>query len=229
LADARWPADAALPDADLVVVGVRDDAIAAVCAGVVPRLSGAPVVCHLSGSVSVGALDAAAAAGHATASFHPLQTLPDPVTGAASLAGCHAAVTTLHPAAERLLFGLARTLDMVPFALADDAKPGYHAAASASSNFVAACLALADDLARSAGVPFSAFQPLTRTTVDNVWALGPRAALTGPVARGDLGTVRRQLAATRGEVAGAFRHLVAATALLAGTAEVIGPALEEEA
>ena len=51
------------------------------------------------------------------------------------------------------------------------------------------------DLFDAAGVPFAAAEPLVRAVVDNAFAIGPRAALTGPVARGDVGTVAAQRAA----------------------------------
>ena len=134
--------------------------------------------------------------GAATGSFHPLQSLSDPETGARSLAGAWAGVT-----AEEPLFGLltdlATSLDMIPFRLLDSVKPVYHAAASAASNYVVAALDLAASLLESASVPFEAVGPLSRTAVANAFAQGPRQALTGPIARGDWETVRGQFEAVK--------------------------------
>src|SRR6266540_3786764 len=77
------------------------------------------------------------------------------------------------------------------FRLADEAKPIYHAAAVFASNYLVAITALAEELFRDAGIPEPAelFLPLQRATLDNVAAIGPAAALTGPAVRGDAGTV----------------------------------------
>ena len=84
-----------------------------------------------------------------------------------------------------------------PFRLAEEAKPLYHAAAVFASNYLVAITALADGLFRDAGLPEPAelFLPLQRATLDNVAAMGPAAALTGPAIRGDAGTVAANLEA----------------------------------
>ena len=78
---------------------------------------------------------------------------------------------------------------MVPFELPDHKRAAYHAAASVASNFLVTLQAMAEEVARDAGLePAQArrlLAPLVRTTVENWVALGPEAALTGPVARGD--------------------------------------------
>lgn len=225
LAALGW--EAPLPEADLVVVAVRDDAVSDVAARLVPLVSGSPVVAHLSGALPVAALAPLAAAGRRTGSLHPLQTLPDAVRGSAALAGAWAAVGGADEATARLLEEFARSLGLHPFRLADAARPAYHAAAAVAANFVVTTLAAARDLALRAGVPFEAFRPLVAEVVGNVFALGPEAALTGPVARGDVRTVTAHLAAAKeagvGELVGA---LTAATARLAGTSELIDPVLE---
>ena len=80
---------------------------------------------------------------------------------------------------------------------------------------------MASDLFRVAGVPFGAARPLVEAVVANAFELGPREALTGPVARADVGTVVRQLEAVVSaapEWAETFRTLVRETAAVAGTA-----------
>ena len=115
------------------------------------------------------------------------------------------------------LFALATSLGMHPFELHDEAKPLYHAAAAAASNYSLAALAMSHRLFEAAGVPFSAARPLVEAVVANAFDLGPQAALTGPIVRGDLGTVRSQLAAIEAtapdllEAFKAFGRLTAAT------------------
>jgi predicted short-subunit dehydrogenase-like oxidoreductase (DUF2520 family) len=77
------------------------------------------------------------------------------------------------------------------FMIADDDRAGYHAAACIASNHLVALLGQAERVGASAGVPREAFLDLVRATVENVAALGPVRALTGPAARGDLETLQR--------------------------------------
>ena len=112
---------------------------------------------------------------------------------------------------------------MQPFELDDADKALYHAAAAAAANYPLAALSMARRLFAAAGVPFEAAGPLVRAVVDNAFALGPDVALTGPVARGDVGTVAAQLAAverTDPSLAPHFVSMARATAAVAGTEEV---------
>ena len=199
------------------------ETIAGSIAGRIPAAAGAGAV-HLSGLVARTALDSLAAAGYRTGTFHPLQTLPNPDSGSARLSGAWVGITAddLAP----VLFEFAESLGMKPFTIADDKKSLYHAAAAAAANFPLASLAMSYDLFADAGVPFEAARPLVEAIVANAFELGPRAALTGPVARGDVGTVRKQLdaiaVAEPGWVAD-FATLVKTLARISGN----GPAFEE--
>src|SRR5436305_596031 len=78
----------------------------------------------------------------------------------------------------------------------DDAhRAAYHAAACIASNHLVALLGQVERVAATAGVPLEAYLDLVRQTVENVAALGPAAALTGPAARGDDVTIARHVAA----------------------------------
>jgi predicted short-subunit dehydrogenase-like oxidoreductase (DUF2520 family) len=123
---------------------------------------------------------------------------------------------------------LAQSIGCHPFALADERKALYHAAASAAANYPVAALAMARRLFEAAGVGFGVAEPLIRAAVDNALRLGPEEALTGPVARGDAVTVRAQVEAVGAgapELAEDFAALARATARLAGTAADIEDAL----
>ncbi|MBI5157558.1 MAG: DUF2520 domain-containing protein [Acidimicrobiia bacterium] len=214
-----------LPPCDLVLVAVRDDAIAAVA----ERLSGlageAAGAAHLSGLTSIGAL---APLGIPGGSFHPLQTLPTADSGADRLAGAWVAVTSDDDLLGDRLFALAASLGCHPFERADEQKPLYHAAAAAAANFTLAALAMSRRLFDAAGVDFAAATPLIDAIVANAAAMGPEGALTGPVARGDAGTVRAQVAAVRAAVPELAEHFIAmarATAAIAGTSDRIEEAL----
>jgi predicted short-subunit dehydrogenase-like oxidoreductase (DUF2520 family) len=200
-------------DADAVVLCVPDAEIPAAAAAVA---GAAPFVGHTSGATALTALEPAGAQAFA---LHPLQT----VTGAATrFDGCGCAVAGSSPAALGLADRLARDLGMSPFEVRDDQRAAYHAAASIASNFLVTLEAEAEALAASAGIEgFDArlmLGPLVRATVENWIALGPRDALTGPVARGDHATVAAQraaIAARRPQLEPLFDTLVERTEALA--------------
>lgn len=184
-----------LPQSDLVVIATRDGAIEQVADEVSRHADDVAAVVHLSGLASVATLDVLVERGIAVGSFHPLQTLPTPQAGAERLRGAWFAVTTGDERLRAELHELAVSMGSHPFDLADDFKPLYHAGAAAAANFPLAALAMAADLFEAAGVPFEAAGPLVQAVVANAFEIGPRAALTGPVARGDVDTVMAQLRA----------------------------------
>jgi len=203
---------------ELLIIAVSDDAISAV-ASVLP--TSARAVVHVSGAVPVDVLKPFADSDCAIGSFHPLQTFPNAVVGADRLAGAAIAVTAEGELGETL-FALAESLGCHPFAITDERKPLYHAAASASANYTLAVLAVASKLYIAAGVDPGVAQPLVRAVVDNAFELGPDSALTGPIARGDVATVEAQIAAVRTaapELIDPFIDLGRITADIAGNAD----------
>ncbi len=175
--------DEDLPPADLLMLATRDQAIAPVAAALATRCRDVSAAVHVSGLTPVAALEPLAAAGCAVGSFHPLQTLPSPEAGAARLSGAWVAVTAEEPLRSSL-HELATSIGARSFDLADDRKALYHAAAAAAANFPLLALTMASDLFDAAGVPFAAARPLVEAVVANAFDMGPRPALTGPVARG---------------------------------------------
>lgn len=208
-------------DAAVVLLATPDAAIAEAAAAVAAGLRTDALVLHCSGAHGLDALAPIAAARPDVrlGVLHPLQTLPSAEVGAARLAGAWAAVTG--PAE---VGALAEALGMHPFAVADDDRDRYHAAASIASNHLVALLGQVERVATTAHVPLAAFEPLVRATIDNAFALGPRDALTGPVSRGDVETVRRHLAAVAVDEQRAYRALADAAARLA---ELDDPAMRE--
>lgn len=210
--------DEPLPSCDLVLITVGDSSIAEVVHRLAPRWNPATPAVHVSGFMSVDVLRPLGETGADVGSFHPLQSLPDPERGAEALAGAWAALTA-GDELRSLLHGYATSLAMRPFQLADDAKPLYHAAAAAAANYVVEALGVASDLLDAAQVAPEVMEPLTRRVVENVFAVGAAAALTGPIARGDLPTVHGQMRAASSVSPGLgaeFRLLAEATALRAG-------------
>ena len=210
--------DDPLPECDLLLIAVRDDAIEQVSSMLSPYAGSVPVAAHMSGFTPVTALDDLARAGVATGGFHPLQTLPDPERGAAALAGSFVGIGGGLEATDTLI-ELATSLDMSPFPLADESRPAYHAGASAAANFVITALATAEDLMISARIDPVVTRPLVEQAVANLYQIVGDSPLTGPIARGDIKTVIGQLEAARrvsDPVGEQYRLMAEATAIRAG-------------
>lgn len=164
---------------DLLVLSVPDAVVAKVAAAVTPV--GTTVVAHLAGSLVLEDL----APHPRRASIHPLRAIPSPAT---PLTGAFFAVAG-DPLAERVVSDLGGR----PLVVADQHRVGYHAAATIAANHLVALLGQVERIGAAAGVPLAAYLDLVRGAVDDVERLGPAAALTGPVRRGDRGTVARHL------------------------------------
>lgn len=151
---------------------------------------------HLSGALGTDPLHPLLARGYSLGTLHPLQALADPVLGAEQLQGAAFAVSgdpLALTAARRIVSNLGALILTIPLAR----RPLYHAAAVFASNYLAGLMAAAGRLMAQAGVPeedaLAAILPLARGSLENLARLGPPRALTGPVARGDLETVRLHL------------------------------------
>jgi predicted short-subunit dehydrogenase-like oxidoreductase (DUF2520 family) len=183
---------------DLLLLATPDAAIAAVAASIEPGAS--TVVAHLAGSLGLDVL----APHPRRAALHPLVALPSAAVGVDRLAaGAWFAV-----AGDSLASDVVVELGGRSFEVADDQRVRYHAAACIASNHLVALLGQAERVAAPAGVPLAAYLDLVRATIDNVAELGPAAALTGPVARGDQATVDRHLAALPADERPAYEAMV---------------------
>jgi predicted short-subunit dehydrogenase-like oxidoreductase (DUF2520 family) len=198
------PSDAAR-DVDLLVIATPDAAVAEVAASIRP--DEAAVVAHLSGALGLAPL-----AGHARrAVIHPLVALPDPERGATRLRGAWFGVST---DGDLLALDVVSALEGAPIAIAEDGWVRYHAAAVIAANHLVALLGQVERIAGSVGVPLQAYLDLAQGSLDDVAELGPAAALTGPVRRGDRATVERHLAALPPEERPAYEALAAEAARL---------------
>jgi predicted short-subunit dehydrogenase-like oxidoreductase (DUF2520 family) len=217
LADAGWDVapllgrhddpSAAARDVDLVVVATPDAAVRDVVRTIEPVAT--TVVAHLAGSLGLAALTP-----HPRrAAIHPLVALPAPELGAQRLRGAWFAV-----AGDAIARAVVGALRGRWFEVDDADRARYHAAAVVASNHVVALLGQVERLGEGVGAPFDAYLDLARATVENVAALGPARALTGPAARGDEATIRRHLRALPADERPAYRALAQAARRLAGEA-----------
>lgn len=186
----------AVDQADLVLLTVADDAIAPVAAAL--RWRAGQAVVHCSGATEVAALAPAAQAGAHTGGFHPLQIFSDPEQAARRLAGSTAAIEA-GPALMPTLRALAAVLGMPVTVLPPGMRVRYHVAAGYAASFLLPVLQEAVALWASFGVDeadaLQALLPLSRGTLEAVGARGLAGAVSGPIARGDLGVVQYHLEA----------------------------------
>jgi len=203
--------------APVVLLCVPDDAIAAAADMVVPG----PLVGHCSGVSTLDVLG-----GREAFSLHPLLTVTGPGT---QFQGVWAAIAGNSQRALGLAELLAEILGLRPVQVADTDRAAYHAAASFAANFLVTIESAAAELMATAGLDRAVLLPLARAALENWGRLGP-AALTGPVARGDIGTVARHRAVVHSrtpELAELFDTLVGATERLGARRSISDPIQSE--
>jgi predicted short-subunit dehydrogenase-like oxidoreductase (DUF2520 family) len=218
----RRDAVAVCERSEIALLCVPDDQIESACETIAVAVPPLRLVGHTSGATPLAALAAARRRGAETFGLHPLQTVPD---GATSLAGAPCAVSGSSHDARDAAAALAEQLGMKPFALDDERRAAYHAAASMASNFLVALEESAAELLGEIGVDDARelLAPLVLRSAAN-WAERGGAALTGPIARGDEETVARHLEAiaeVRPELADLYRVLADRTRALAAGPEVV--------
>jgi predicted short-subunit dehydrogenase-like oxidoreductase (DUF2520 family) len=213
-APARYAAGMHLPTGpapDAVLLAVPDDSIGAVARELAALAlpAGTPVL-HLSGALGPEVLAPLSEAGCAVGALHPLAAVADGVGGADRLRGAWYALQG-EGSARVLGEWIVRTASGRLIPLDAEGKALYHAAAVFASNYVVALLAEAERLMSEAGAPAevarAAVAELALGAVENVGAKGAAAALTGPVARGDVATVERHLARLSGAERGLYSLL----------------------
>jgi predicted short-subunit dehydrogenase-like oxidoreductase (DUF2520 family) len=197
--------------AKIVLLTVSDSAIEEVCKQIVAAMptptetpkgddqddghaqSGRPVLAHCSGSLTSDVLAPAKKAGFSTASMHPLQTFPTAQAGLERIPGTYFFIEGQMPGVTALE-RLAQDIGGKPVHILAPAKAFYHAAACAASNFMATLIDFALNIGERADIGRDTFLPalgpLILATAKNIIDLGPAKALTGPIARGDVATLR---------------------------------------
>jgi len=182
--------------AEMVFITTPDDVIAQVC-GEVRWCEGKSVV-HCSGAHSVDILESAKRLGAAVGSFHPLQTFADVDQAIQNLPGSTFALEAEEPLLTTQQ-ELTRLLNGNWVVLKPGDKVLYHAAAVFACNYLITLVKLALDLWQNFGVSpkeaTRALLPLLEGTINNIDNIGLPDCLTGPVARGDSGTIERHLSA----------------------------------
>lgn len=147
-------------------------------------------VVHLSGMLSPDLLRPLAEKGAGTGSIHPLQTFSG-VSSRKSLQGIFYSLMGDQETIEALAAWVA-SLRGKSAVVTQKQKEQLHLAAVFASNYMMALFHVADDLLEN-GIRFDVLEPILETTLRNALAKGPESALSGPVRRGDTGTVQKHL------------------------------------
>lgn len=203
--------------ADLVLLTVPDDALPDLVQGLATTGTVRPgqLLVHTSGAHGVAVLEPATRVGALPLALHPAMTFTGTSVDVARLAGCPFGVTApeeLRPVAEALVVEMGGEPAWIP----EEVRPLYHTALAHGANHLVTLVAQAMELLRTAGVaePGQLLGPLLGAALDNALRSGD-LALTGPVARGDVGTVRThlgRLATVTPDIGQAYRAMARATA-----------------
>lgn len=174
------------------LIAVRDEALATVAADLAGAGAQAGIALHTSGVHGPEALRPLTDVGVSCGALHPLQTIATPEQGLHALRGAAFAVTAEGAAAE-WAEEIVRVAGGWTLRIPARRRAAYHAAAVLASNCLVGLLDAAVRLMSAAGIAsheaLRALAPLVRASCENALALGPEAALTGPIRRGDLETI----------------------------------------
>ena len=181
----------ALPDVDAVLVGTSDTVLPDIARALAGAGDPATLrLVHFAGAVGIGAVEPVIAGGGAAAALHPVQACPDVDTAIERLPGSAWGVTT-SAGLERWGNSFVEEMGGLPVPVAENDRALWHAAAVTTSNGIAALLAMGESMLGALGIddPEKVLGPLAAGAVANARADGGGATLTGPVVRGDAGTI----------------------------------------
>jgi predicted short-subunit dehydrogenase-like oxidoreductase (DUF2520 family) len=191
----------AVAKADSILITVPDDAIFLACNEIAhAELVREKFVFHMSGAGGLDLLDAAKRAGAVTASIHPLQSFSSIDNAIQNIPGSFFGITADKKAKTQAGI-IVRDLRGIPIFISPDQKPLYHAAACIASNYLVSLFNVVESIYEAIGISKKnarkAYLPLIYGTLKNIEISGSVDALTGPIARGDAGTIRKHIAAIK--------------------------------
>lgn len=225
---------------EMLLLAVPDDQLGPLVSGIATTglAPGGQLVVHTSGSHGIGVLAPLARAGCATLAIHPAMTFTGTRDDLARLVGCPMAITAEQaflPVAAALVVEMGGEATVLP----EGDRPLYHAALAHGANHLVVLVDQALDALSRLGIdnPGAYLRPLLEAALDESLRRGS-AALTGPVVRGDAGTVAAHLEAlgdldatavrgARGDTAATYRALARATLARAGLAPEAAHAIQQ--
>jgi predicted short-subunit dehydrogenase-like oxidoreductase (DUF2520 family) len=194
----RKPREAA-QEADCILITTPDDAISSACQEIAlcQAIKG-KFVFHMSGAGGLDLLESANKAGAAIASIHPLQSFSSIDQAIKNIPGSYFGITA-DKKAQLPAKDIIRDLGGIPLFISSDQKPLYHAAACLASNYLVSLMNAVESIYRAIGLnekdAKTAYLPLVYGSLKNIEKSGSISSLTGPIARGDFGTIKKHIMA----------------------------------
>lgn len=188
--------------ATCIFIATPDDTIATVCSEIAQHagFKKGDKVIHMSGAGGLDLLESARHAGAWVGSIHPIQTFADVKAAIRNIPLSTFGITADEKIREWSA-DLVRELGGIPFFVHETVKPLYHAAACMASNHLTTLIHMAEETYLSLGLSreeaIRAFWPLVIGTIMNVETRGSVQALTGPISRGDAGTIQQHIRVLR--------------------------------
>jgi predicted short-subunit dehydrogenase-like oxidoreductase (DUF2520 family) len=189
----------AMQEADCILITTPDDAISSTCQKIAlcPAIKG-KFVFHMSGAGSLDLLESAKKAGAIVASIHPLQSFSSIDQAIQNIPGSYFGITA-DKKAQLPAKKIVRDLGGIPFLISSDQKPLYHAAACFASNYLVSLMNTVESIYQAIGMnekdAKKAYLPLVYGSLKNIDNSGSITSLTGPIARGDFGTIKKHITA----------------------------------
>ena len=158
---------------------------------------------HFSGVENISNLISLRKKGALTASFHIMQTFPS--KRIVKVDDCYVSIETENKFAERFLFKLAKDLKLKPFRLSSEEKILYHLTGVFASNFLVGNIFSSENIfnIKKNKITYNNFDflsPIIKSTFKNLKKLGSSKALSGPIERGDLSTVKKHISSLKRKI-----------------------------
>jgi predicted short-subunit dehydrogenase-like oxidoreductase (DUF2520 family) len=210
---------------DLLLLTVPDDMLSNVVTMLAASGAIRPgqYVAHTSGRHGLAVLEPARQVGAEVLALHPAMTFTGTDVDLDRLPGCAFGVTAQSPAAVAMATGLVETLRGHLVWVPEDKRTLYHAGLAHGANHLVTLVAQAMDLLRESGAtdPAATLRPLLSAALDNALTMG-ESALTGPIVRGDVETVRAHVEEITRTAPGTLPSYVALARATANTAVLDG-------
>lgn len=190
----------AVINSNCIMITTPDDLIGKVCKEIF-EYKNLPekkyIVLHFSGSKSLDVLKDAKKKGASTGSIHPIKSFASIDEAIETISHTVFGITYSDNSAKTIIEKIIKNVDGDIIEVEDKKKPLYHASACAASNYLVSLLNYAVSINEKIGIDanksLKGLLSLTEGTINNIRKLGTRKALTGPIARGDIGTIEEHL------------------------------------
>lgn len=191
-----------IEEADIIFITTNDDAIPFVVKDIAENcdINEGQVFIHTSGSLPSKVFEPLEIKGGIGISIHPLQTVASPAEGIKNIMGSLFAIEGNIKAYD-IALELVKALDGQPFFIDSDKKPLYHLAAVVACNYFVTLINTSMKIFENVNIDnekgLTGILKLVRGTINNIEKIGPKQALTGPIARGDIHTIEGHIQAMK--------------------------------